>query len=260
MATRRNGTGHEGADKGVRGGGRFALRNWRVPTRLTALILAPTLVGVLLAGARVLGSIDSLADYQQARSAAGYAGDLRALAQALALERDRTVWYRATHQQKSALTAQKKFVDGLVQTVRGELGGIGPEFGVHAVQDVRQVSGRLDGLAALRRTAAAGEYDQVIDALLGLQDDITTIGDDPELVSGARALSALAHAKEEVSKQRATLIDALLAGRRFTAGELEAFIAARSQQRAHVESFSGDASAADGGSNCPDSSTRSPPR
>jgi signal transduction histidine kinase len=223
------------------------LRNWRVRTRLTALILAPTLVGVLLAGARVLGSVDSLAEYQRIRSAAGYAGDLRGLAQALGLERDRTVWYRVTRQQRSALTAQKDVVDGLVRTVRADLGTIDSAYGARAVQEARQAGSQLNALPALRKAVQIGEYDAVIDAVLGLHDEISGSGHDPQLVGESRALAALAHAKEEVSKQRATLIGALLAGRRFTADELERFIAARSQQKGRIAEFSGDATPADGG-------------
>ncbi len=248
VATRKDGTadGRRGDGGRARGGGRFVLRDWRVATRLTALILVPTLAGVLLAGERVLGSVDRLDGYRQMHSALGYAADLRALAHALAVERDRTSWYLATHQHKSALTAQRKFVDGLVRTVRADLGAIGPGFGARAVQLARQAGRRLDGLPALRQSAKPSSYGEQVTALLALQDQITTIGDDPGLVGAARALSALAHAKEEVSKQRVTLIAPLLAGRRLTAAELEALVAARAQQRARVEAFSADASAADG--------------
>ena len=57
-----------------------------------ALILVPTVVAVLLAGIRVVASIDSLTAYQRTRSAAEYSVHLRDLAQATGLERDLFAW------------------------------------------------------------------------------------------------------------------------------------------------------------------------
>ncbi|MFD1661344.1 nitrate- and nitrite sensing domain-containing protein [Streptomyces caeni] len=48
------------------GGGRFSPRNWRVPTRLNAILLIPVLVGLVMGGFQVKSSIDT---WKQARDA-----------------------------------------------------------------------------------------------------------------------------------------------------------------------------------------------
>ncbi|MEU2061475.1 nitrate- and nitrite sensing domain-containing protein [Streptomyces sp. NPDC013455] len=70
-------------------GGRFSPRNWRVPTRLNAILLIPVAVGLVMGGFQVKSSIDT---WQQARDAENTARLVRAaLAYADALENERDV-------------------------------------------------------------------------------------------------------------------------------------------------------------------------
>ncbi|MGC9379293.1 nitrate- and nitrite sensing domain-containing protein [Streptomyces sp. MH13] len=64
-------------------GGRISPRNWRVTTRLNAILLIPVLVGLVMGGFQVKGSIDTWQDAEDAESTArlvqaslGYAGAL----------------------------------------------------------------------------------------------------------------------------------------------------------------------------------------
>ncbi len=64
-------------------GGRFSPRNWRVTTRLNAILLIPVLVGLVMGGFQVKSSIDTWSDAEDAESTArlvraslGYAGAL----------------------------------------------------------------------------------------------------------------------------------------------------------------------------------------
>ncbi|MER6129862.1 nitrate- and nitrite sensing domain-containing protein [Streptomyces sp. NPDC001795] len=69
-------------------GGRFSPRNWRVPTRLNAILLIPVLVGLVMGGFQVKNSIDT---WQQARDAEKVAKIVAAAgeyAEALLNERD----------------------------------------------------------------------------------------------------------------------------------------------------------------------------
>lgn len=71
-------------------GGRFSPRNWRVATRLNAILLIPVLVGLVMGGFQVKGSIDT---WQEAEDAENTARLVRAslnYANALYLERDLT--------------------------------------------------------------------------------------------------------------------------------------------------------------------------
>ncbi|MFJ4525100.1 nitrate- and nitrite sensing domain-containing protein [Streptomyces sp. NPDC088810] len=70
-------------------GGRFSPRNWRVPTRLNAILLIPVAVGLVMGGFQVKSSIDT---WQQARDAENTARLVRAaLTYADALESERDV-------------------------------------------------------------------------------------------------------------------------------------------------------------------------
>ncbi|MET8578280.1 nitrate- and nitrite sensing domain-containing protein [Streptomyces sp. NPDC005012] len=71
-------------------GGRFSPRNWRVRTRLNAILLIPVVLGLILAAVEVKGSIDT---WQEAEDAAATARIVRGAldyADALSEERDRS--------------------------------------------------------------------------------------------------------------------------------------------------------------------------
>ncbi|MBX7550652.1 nitrate- and nitrite sensing domain-containing protein [Streptomyces sp. tea 10] len=81
-------TGAEPAAPQAPSGGRFSPRNWRVPTRLNAILLIPVAVGLVMGGFQVKNSIDT---WQQARDAENTARLVRAslsYADALYQERD----------------------------------------------------------------------------------------------------------------------------------------------------------------------------
>ncbi len=224
--------------------GRFALRNWRVPTRLTALILAPTLVGVLLAGLRVVGSIDSLNGYERTISVAEYSVHLRALAEELALERDLIVWGGSRRKfnvdGKTELTRaqQREVVDPLLRQVTADIKNIDSGFGVRAVEQAEHVANRVASLAGIRANGAPEDYTAIIANLLRLNDELGSHDDDAQIVGDVRALGALAHAKEEVALQRAMLTRELLERSEvFLAYELRDFLASQSRQQGFLATF-----------------------
>ncbi|MFH8338185.1 nitrate- and nitrite sensing domain-containing protein [Streptomyces sp. AM6-12] len=82
-------SGAEQADTPAPGGGRFSPRNWRVPTRLNAILLIPAAVGLVMGGFQVNNSIET---WQQARDAENTARLVRAaLVYADAVENERDI-------------------------------------------------------------------------------------------------------------------------------------------------------------------------
>ncbi|MEU6739067.1 sensor histidine kinase [Streptosporangium sandarakinum] len=237
-------------DRGKRAGGRFSLRNWRVRSRLTALILVPTVVGVLLAGTRVYASVESVAGYQRAAAAAEYGNRIRDLAQALGLERDRLAWSSfqpGNKGLKSSAEAQMEVVDGKVGKVLADLGDIDDSYGRRAADAARDVRYQLSGLKELRGlsgTIRVERYSTMVAPLLQLHEELTAVSDDPEIVGNMRALSALAYAKEEVSRQRARLLSGYYAPWMVNAQELEKFIASRSRMQEYEADFTVEATPA----------------
>ncbi|MFJ9868718.1 nitrate- and nitrite sensing domain-containing protein [Streptomyces sp. NPDC101165] len=93
----------------AKSGGRFSPRNWRVPTRLNAILLIPVAVGLVMGGFQVKSSIDT---WQQAQDAENTARLVRAaLAYADALENERDVTAAPLLLNKKDATS-KGIVDG----------------------------------------------------------------------------------------------------------------------------------------------------
>ncbi|GAB3888904.1 hypothetical protein GCM10027612_30260 [Microbispora bryophytorum subsp. camponoti] len=232
---------------------RLSPRNWRVPTRLTALIVAPTIVAVLLGGIRVVGSIDSLTAYQRTRSAAEYSVHLRDLAEQLALERDLFVWggnsrraFNVDGETEVTRTQQRAAVDPLIQQVKADLNDLDTDYGTRAVEQGQQLSSRLSSLKGIRENGAPEDYSAVIANVLRLQDELGNNDDNPAIVGNVRALNALAHAKEEAALQRATLTRELLErNQTFTTFELQDFLASQSRQQSYLATYYTEAPAAE---------------
>ncbi|CCK27235.1 membrane protein [Streptomyces davaonensis JCM 4913] len=97
-------------------GGRLSPRNWRVPTRLNAILLIPVLVGLVMGGFQVKSSIDT---WQEAEDAENTARLVRAslnYADALYNERDVTAapllkGSAQTAKDKATVTATRKATD-----------------------------------------------------------------------------------------------------------------------------------------------------
>ncbi|MFF3895883.1 nitrate- and nitrite sensing domain-containing protein [Streptomyces sp. NPDC001812] len=71
-------------------GGRFSPRNWRVATRLNAILLVPVMVGLVMGGFQVKGSIDTWQEAEDAENTARLVQASLTYANALYLERDLT--------------------------------------------------------------------------------------------------------------------------------------------------------------------------
>ncbi|MFF3858914.1 nitrate- and nitrite sensing domain-containing protein [Streptomyces sp. NPDC002209] len=69
---------------------RFAPRNWRVPTKLNAILLVPVLVGLVMGGFQVKGSVDSWNEAKDAEKTARIVQAAAEYGQALLNERDLT--------------------------------------------------------------------------------------------------------------------------------------------------------------------------
>ncbi|WP_367320616.1 nitrate- and nitrite sensing domain-containing protein [Streptomyces sp. HUAS ZL42] len=71
-------------------GGRFSPRNWRVPTRLNAILLIPVLVGLVMGGFQVKSSIDTWQEAEDAENTAVLVRAALTYSNALLVERDTT--------------------------------------------------------------------------------------------------------------------------------------------------------------------------
>ncbi|MFJ6936472.1 nitrate- and nitrite sensing domain-containing protein [Streptomyces sp. NPDC101132] len=113
------------ADEPVRPGSqsRFSPRNWRVPTRLNAILLIPALVGLVMGGFQVKGSVDTWNEAKDAEKTARVVQAAAEYGQALLNERDLTAepllkgdrTADAVAQARSATDAAKEKFDAAVE-------------------------------------------------------------------------------------------------------------------------------------------------
>ncbi|WP_157099621.1 sensor histidine kinase [Microbispora sp. ATCC PTA-5024] len=234
--------------------GSAALKNWRVRTRLLALVLVPTLVAVTLGGLRVATSIGSAAEYQRVRDAAEFVASIGTFTHELQLERDLTARYVAADRRGSALLSlirnQQDAVDAAAQQVRARAATAGAALGDIGRGALTRLVDRLGELTALRRTVlesrlpalpAIDKYSLYTADALRLYD-VSVQGVADEAVSASfKAMGSLARAQEEVSKQRALLAAAVAKGG-FETAELDAFTAARAREVSERDAFTAQAS------------------
>ncbi|MGW2152859.1 nitrate- and nitrite sensing domain-containing protein [Nonomuraea sp. NPDC001699] len=215
--------------------------------RLTALILVPTIAGVVLGGARVVGSVQSIGDYDRTATAAEQAGRIRDLVQALGLERDTGGWigaYPKLRKSKAGeLNEYKGAVDKLVTSVREDLDAIDDSYGERVVKAAGQAKYDLNRLAKIRAEGQADtiRYDFLTDTLLKLHDELALLSDDSQIIGHFRALSALAQAKEEMSRQRVQLLKNSYNVDGVDAKEVERFIASNAREQSDIATVGAEA-------------------
>ncbi|GAB2921012.1 nitrate- and nitrite sensing domain-containing protein [Nonomuraea fastidiosa] len=226
---------------------RFGLRNWRVRWRLTALILVPTIAAVVLGGARVVSSIQSIAAYDRTATAAEQAGRIRDLVQALGLERDTGGWIGASRAMRKKLAkplAQRKAaVDTLVKAVRADLDTMDASYGPRVVKAAEQARYDLSRLPKIRTEGQTNtiRYDFLTDTLIKLHDELALMSDDSQIVGQFRGLSALVAAKEEISRQRVQLLQASYDADSVDAKEVEQFIASNARLQSDIATVGAEA-------------------
>ncbi|WP_169789216.1 nitrate- and nitrite sensing domain-containing protein, partial [Nonomuraea candida] len=231
-----------------RTGSFFALRNWRVRTRLIALIAIPTIVAVILGALRVTTSITSAQQYQLINDAGRLVAQIGELSRDLGLERDLAARYVASGKRASAgekLESQQRIVDAnvdrtleLAKSTETSLSDLGR-------RTLDRIEVRLGQIASLRDTVAnqqlpplptVEKYSETIADMLLLYDELGQGSTDEQLTATAAALRAIARAEEEASKQRALLTIALVRGF-FEQPEFTAFLDARSRRESERASF-----------------------
>ncbi|MEV0617942.1 nitrate- and nitrite sensing domain-containing protein [Nonomuraea sp. NPDC050404] len=201
----------------------------------------PTIAGVVLGGARVVESVQSIEDYDRTASATEQAGRLRDLVQAVGLERDRGGWIGAggraiRNEYADEYAAEKAAVDTLIKTVRTDLAAMDDSYGPRVVKAAAQAESDLGRLSRIRAEGQTNtsRYDSLTDTLLDLHDELALMTDDSQIVGQFRALSALASAKEEISRQRVQLLQASYQPNRVDAKVVEQFIASNARQQSDI--------------------------
>ncbi|MEV4223569.1 nitrate- and nitrite sensing domain-containing protein [Nonomuraea sp. NPDC049725] len=202
-------------------GGRFRLANWRVRSRLVALILIPTVVGVLLAGLQLASAIGTSAEYRRLTQVAELVQRVGALSHELGKERTLTAWYLSDGRRAGRLAqlrTQRGTVDSALKKVLDASAAIDASHSARVRSQVEEIRRWLNGLDGLRKSmvgestpprATISTLSTLIEVLGALQDDLSEGVTDDALQGDVAALAAIQRVKEEVSRQQGILIVAL---------------------------------------------------
>ncbi|MCK2221562.1 nitrate- and nitrite sensing domain-containing protein [Actinomadura sp. ATCC 31491] len=224
-------------------------------SRLVALILIPTVVGVLLAGIQLADAIGTSAEYRRLTQVAELVQKVGALNHELAKERTLTAWSVATGNRAGRtvqLKTQRQATDKVKAQVLTAAQAIDESHTNRVREGVAEMRRWLDGLDSLRTSmvgnvppqAAITTYSTMIGIFSSIQAGLADGVNDDRLQRDIAALGSLQAMKEEVSRQQIILIVAL-AERELDGEALTEFLGSWNKQQAEQASFEAEAAADD---------------
>jgi anti-sigma regulatory factor (Ser/Thr protein kinase) len=191
------------------------MRNWRLRTKVIAVIVVPTLTALALGGLRAAGDLDRAAEFRQTVSQVDLARNVTLVVHELQKERDLAVAWVAGNREgsRTGLDAQIGLVDRAVTTAQDAANGL--ETDDEAAKERYNIGlQRLSALSAIRTTtqntdypdvSVLSAYSRVLDAQVRLGREITTAVTDRDLLREGTVIQSLSESKESVSIENAIL-------------------------------------------------------
>ncbi|MFC4592188.1 sensor histidine kinase [Sphaerisporangium corydalis] len=237
------------------------LQNWRVRSRLVALIIIPTIVGVILGAVQLTNAIATSSDYRRLTEVAALVQKIDVLIHEVDKERDLMAWYIADGRRQARfkrVRTQQDSVDRAREPVLSGVSNLDPSHTARVRSEAEQIRLWLEGLPGLRTRiaepsvpsrAALGMYSKLITVLGSMQSELGTSGNDQRLFGDSIALGALGRAKEEVSRQRGLMTVGLATlgkpGGGFDYDDFVDFPGSWSRQQSETATFLAEAAPAD---------------
>ncbi|MFI7126473.1 nitrate- and nitrite sensing domain-containing protein [Nonomuraea sp. NPDC050153] len=220
-------------------------------SRLVALILIPTVVGVLLAGVQLANAIGTSAEYRRLTQVAELVQRIGALNHELGKERTLTAWYvsdRSRGQRLVQLKTQRQATDTAKKQVLSAANAIDAAHSARVREGVDNMRRWLGGLDSLRESmvsnvpprAAISTYTTMIGVFSAIEGDLGDGVNDDTLQGDVAALGSLQRVKEEISRQQIILIVALVQ-RKLDNDDLSDFLGSWDKQQAELAAFEQEA-------------------
>ncbi|MHA4774935.1 sensor histidine kinase [Streptomyces sp. MSC1_001] len=216
-------------------GPRIALRNWRISTRLVALLTLPVVAATTLGGIRISESLQDMEQLDHMQLLTKLTREATDLAQALQAERDLSAGplvngrpvsdYQVANPRRKTDLEYKAFLEATEDIPATE----GDEALRSIRQNVSQIASQVIQLNTIRGNAyekgvshsvTVEAYSRLIRSLLSLSQDMAQATSNPEMIKRTRALAAFSSAKEYASIQQAIIAAALPASDR-TSGKIQ---------------------------------------
>ena len=229
----------------------FGLRNWRVRSKLIAVLVIPAVAFLVLASFGIGSLVRNAQAFDDGRRLAELGREVTALAHELQAERDLSAAFAESGNQGvgQALREQQPRADRAAADYRDAEEPLYDDLGQRLQGKFDAVRAGLNNLAALRESARSSsltarasftEYSRIVDQLLDVNADIAEPGGDEELAQSVRSFNDLSRAKEVTSQLRG-LLYALAFQKRFEFGGFQDFSGLLAQQQAAFDEFQADA-------------------
>lgn len=204
-----------GSASAMKGGSRLRMRNWRLRTKVIAVIVVPTLTALILGGLRASVDLDQAAQFRQTVSQVDLARNVTSVVHELQKERTISVARVANGRQgaRTELDTQVNLVDEAVESAQAAARSLDTDD-ADAKQRYTIGLQRLSALGAIRKAADETAYPDaavftaysgVLDALVRLGREINTAVTDRNLLRESSVIQSLAESKENVGKENAIL-------------------------------------------------------
>ncbi|MGQ0837028.1 nitrate- and nitrite sensing domain-containing protein [Actinokineospora sp.] len=239
------------ARKTVEGGARWRLRNWRLRTKLIAVLLVPVITAIALGVLRAKSELDRADTFEDAAISVSATLDVVALVHDLQNERNVVVAYVA-----AGRSGDTSVMQGQIQRTNAALARLS-----QAAQNVTTFRGdvltrlavRLNAIESVRNAAIGSAYPDVgvYQAYTALLENILAAGSEfsatlaqPEITKLAGASLSIVQAKEFLGRQNAIM---MIAAARdfFPSSMLDQARAAGASYTASIEGFRANSDAAE---------------
>ncbi|MEV6409236.1 nitrate- and nitrite sensing domain-containing protein [Streptomyces bobili] len=205
-------------------GSRVALRNWRISTRLVALLTLPVVAATTLGTLRINESMDDIQQLDNMKLLTDMTSQATDLATRLQEERDQSAGPLAHGRSAADFTVKgaREKTDAALESFKDaseEIDASSTDGNLQGVRDsLVGLLSDLGNLAKVRKSAYAEPknstqtveaYHRLITHLLDLSQDMAQATSNPEMIQRTRALAAFSASKEYASIQRAALAAAL---------------------------------------------------
>ena len=204
-----------GANPGKKGGLLSGLRDWRLRSKLAAVLIIPTLTAAVLGVLRVVDDTQQATEFQRTAAQVAFAVKVTTVVHELQSERAFAVARIASNdqQQQSGLDAQVAKVDREVADLRNAASTLKTDDQATADRYARGIQ-RLDALRPLRAAfnttqfpdvTVLSAYSGILDSLIELGREVTTSVTDRDVLRLGTSTQAISEAKEFISRSDATM-------------------------------------------------------
>ena len=225
----------------------WVLRNWRLRTKLLAVLLIPTICALALGGLRVRTDLQDATEFNNLANQIRLETAVADLVQQLQRERDLSVSYVASNKKvdRVVLERQLRRVNDTSQAFSNKIAELSSDLSPAAVERFQVAFNQLNRLNSLRNSvrdtqypaeAVQRTYSESIETLISLGEQTISEINNPELVRLHLTTNAIARIKEQESLKRAILLD-VFQRKAFTPSQIRALQAADAELEAARNDF-----------------------